>query len=241
MKGYIDLHCHWVAAVDDGAKTPGDSAQMLDGLRRVGFDTVIATPHMRSGLFDNTRADLERAYRRTCEALGSRSDLPAHGLSCEHHLDDVVYRRLLDGQAAPYPSGGAALIELPYDHFPLRCAERLFELCCRRLRPILAHPERYHPVHKDIHTLDPLLDGGTVLLLDVAALVGKYGRKAKRTAHRLLRAGYYYAACSDAHRPSDTEQVGAGIERLRAVAGEDEASFLLIEGPRSILDGRIKQ
>ncbi|MBW3551794.1 MAG: hypothetical protein KY442_13735, partial [Proteobacteria bacterium] len=42
--------------------------------------------------------------------------------------------------------------------------------------------------------VEPLLDGGALLLLDVAALAGKYGRQPKRSAFELLEAGFYYAA-----------------------------------------------
>ncbi|MBW2458768.1 MAG: protein tyrosine phosphatase, partial [Deltaproteobacteria bacterium] len=48
-EGFIDLHSHWVAGIDDGAKTAKDSLEMLTGLADVGFGTVVATPHMRTG------------------------------------------------------------------------------------------------------------------------------------------------------------------------------------------------
>jgi protein-tyrosine phosphatase len=240
MAGFIDLHCHWVAGIDDGARTEADSLAMLEALAEVGFTEVVATPHMRAGMFDNNRADLERAFERTVTALAGRAGLPKLALASEHHLDDVVFKQLIEGRGLPYPPGHAALIEFPDERFPVRAAERLFELRCKRIRPVLAHPERYRPVWKDIQSLDPLLDGGTVLLLDVAALVGKYGKQPKKCAEQLLDAGYYYAACSDAHRASDATEVAAGIERLHELMGRDEAQFLLQGGPRHILDGTVE-
>lgn len=238
--GYIDLHCHWVADVDDGARSVAESEAMLEALRDVGFAKVVATPHMRTGMFDNRRDDITAAYARTVAALDHRDDLPALGLASEHHLDDLVFTQLIAGEGLPYPGGHAALIEFPNERFPLAHAERLFELRVKRIRPVLAHPERYRPVWEDITVLDRLLDGGTVLLLDVAALVGKYGRAAKRCAHELLEAGYYYAACSDAHRPSDAREVDKGIARLEKVMGREEALFLLRDGPAQILAGAVE-
>ncbi len=239
-QGFIDLHCHWVAGVDDGAQTAQESLEMLTGLSDLGFATVVATPHMRTGMFDNSRADLERAYRQTLRELESCELLPHVQLSCEHHLDDLVFRALMAGRALPYPGGKAALIEFPYDHFPLEHTQRLFELRCKRIRPVLAHPERYRPAWKSIEILDPILDGGTVLLLDLGALVGAHGRAPKKCAHQLLEEGYYYAACSDAHRPKDVIAAARGIERLYQLMGDEEAEFLLVEGPRSILQGRVE-
>ncbi|MEM9876362.1 MAG: CpsB/CapC family capsule biosynthesis tyrosine phosphatase, partial [Myxococcota bacterium] len=131
-------------------------------------------------------------------------------------------------------------MEFPNRRFPVHYRQRFFELRMKKLRPVLAHPERYRPVWDDLAVLDPLLDGGTVLLLDVAALVGKYGRGAKRCAHELLEEGYYYAACSDAHRVSDVDEVAKGIDRLRTLVGDEETDFLLREGPERICSGRVQ-
>jgi protein-tyrosine phosphatase len=240
MSGFIDLHCHWVAGIDDGARTTADSVDMLKALADIGYAQVVATPHMRSGMFDNTKAGLEAAYRRTMDEVERHGDLPAGGLSSEHHLDDLVFAALMAGEGLPYPNGHAALIEFPDERFPLHCRDRMFELRVKKLRPVLAHPERYRPVWEDIEALDPLLDGGTLLLLDVAALDGKYGRQPKRAAIELLEAGYYYAACSDAHRARDAKTVGAGIKKLRKLMGDEEVDFLLREGPQRILDGRVE-
>ncbi len=241
MGPYLDLHSHWVADIDDGARTTEDSADLLKALRDIGFAKVVATPHMRAGLFENSREDIEQAYAATLRALEAHDDLPEVALAAEHHLDDVAFRRLVDGRGLLYPPAGrCALIEFPYDHFPLRCAERLFELRCKKIRPVLAHPERYRPVWKNIEVLDPLLDGGTLLLLDVAALDGKYGRSSKRTAIELLEAGYYFAACSDAHRIADVKAVGRGIKKLVKVMGAEEAEFMLQTGPRQVIEGQVQ-
>jgi protein-tyrosine phosphatase len=240
MSGFIDLHCHWVAGVDDGARTTSDSVAMLRALYDVGFTTVMATPHMRAGMFDNKREELEAAYVHTLTEVHKHEAMPEVGLSSEHHVDDIVFQDLIEGRGLPYPPGNAALVEFPNERFPVRCEQRLFELRCKSIRPVLAHPERYRPVWKGVEALDPLLDGGTVLLLDVAALVGKYGRQPRKCAEKLLEEGCYYAACSDAHRAEDAGPVAEGIERLYELVGVDEAEFLLIEGPRRILDGTVE-
>ena len=239
MKGWVDLHCHWIANIDDGARAPSAGVEMLRGLRAIGFDTVVATPHMRPGMFDNDRAALERAFDAMRAHLVA-PDLPAVHLASEHFLDDVVFKRLVDGEGLPYPALGAArkrgvLLELNPQAFPPRLAERMFDLGRAGLRPVLAHPERYQPVWKDDAVLDPLLEAGVVLLLDVCALVGKYGRASQRAAEKLLDDEAYEAACSDAHRPEDAEVSGEAVEVLAARVGAKEADRLLGSAPRRIL------
>ncbi len=244
MKGFVDLHCHWIAGIDDGARTVDASLAMLRGLKRAGFDTVMATPHMRPGMFDNDRAALVAAYDAMKPHLEGNGDLPTVHLASEHFFDDIVFSRLVSGEGLPYPDLGTlakrrarrgVLVELAPQAFPHRLHARFFDLAKVGLRPVLAHPERYQPVWKDDRCLDALLDAGAVLLLDVCALAGKYGRSAQNAAEKLLDDEAYEAACSDAHRPEDAEIVEESIERLEQRVGTDEADRLLRRAPAAIL------
>jgi protein-tyrosine phosphatase len=236
VRGFDDLHCHWIAGIDDGARTPADGVAMLRGLHAAGFSTVVATPHMRPGMFDNDRAALEAAYHAMRPHLGG-AGLPEVHLASEHFLDDVVFDRLRKGNGLPYPGGKAVLVELAPQGLPPNLGARFVDLKRKGLRVVLAHPERYQPVWQDDRCLDPLLDAGAHLLLDVCAIVGKYGRTPQRAAEKLLGEEAYEAACSDAHRPEDAEVVARAIDRLESLVGKDEANRLLAVGPRAILEG----
>lgn len=237
MRGFVDLHCHWIAAIDDGVRTPADGIALLRGLHDVGFSTVIATPHMRPGMFDNDKASLEAAFAAMQPDLAKAgAGLPVVHLSSEHFFDDVVFRRLTSGEGCPYPGGRAALVEFPPQAFPARVAHRFFDLKRHNLTPVLAHPERYEPVWKNDDCLEPLLDAGAHLLLDVCALVGKYGRASQRAAEKLLEEEAYEAACSDAHKPADVDVVIKAFARLEELVGAKEMNRLLAEGPRGILE-----
>ncbi len=244
MRGFIDLHCQFLPAIDDGAKTPADGIRMLEGLKRAGFSLVCATPHMRPGMFENTRPMLEAAYesmRPHIEAAGD--SVPRTVLASEHYFEDTVFERLLGGEGLPYPvieptrapRRRGVLVEFNPMGFPLRMTDRISDLARKGLFPVIAHPERYQPVWKDDHCLDPFLEAGARLLLDVCAVIGKYGRAAERAATTLLEEGAYEAACSDAHRPEDCEATAQAIVRLESLVGKAEAERLLSAGPRAIL------
>jgi protein-tyrosine phosphatase len=235
VRGFVDLHCHWVAGIDDGARTPEEGLIMLRRLHEAGFSEVVATPHMRPGMFDNDRASIECAFAAMKPTLSAGGALPIVHLASEHFFDDVVFGRLLRGEALPY-AGKAVLVEFG-KAFPARAQHRFFDLRRAGLVPVLAHPERYESVWRDDACLDPLLDAGAHLLLDVCALVGKYGRAPQRAAEKLLEEDAYEAACSDAHKPGDVDGVVRAIERLGSLVGAAETQRLLADGPRSILRG----
>jgi protein-tyrosine phosphatase len=233
--------------IDDGARTADEGIEMLQRLAEIGFGHVVATPHMRPGMFDNLDRDLSKAYLQTLGTLEGQANLPATSLGSEHFFDSEVIGRIRSGQGLPYREmfspdegarrGGAILIEFA-DLSPLSVIERqLFELQTEGYIPVIAHPERYRTCWKSPETVQRLVDLGSVALLDIAALVGKYGRRSKAAAWELLEMGTYDAACTDSHRPSDVELADQGIGELRGKYGDEEVEFLFRHGPRALLEG----
>lgn len=239
MGTYVDLHCHWIAGIDDGARTPDEGIQMLKALKSIGFGDVVATPHMRPGMFDNERAALIGAFERMQPLLAEHADLPSVGLSSEHYFDATVFDRILADQALPYPGQRAILLEFYPQAFPLHIEHRLYDIRRRQLLPVIAHPERYQSIWKRPQLLEQLVDLGAAALLDTAALDGKYGRQPQRCARELLERGLYHAACSDAHRPADVAPVAAGMAWIKKKYGQEELDFLFDKGPRAILAGQL--
>jgi len=238
--GRCDLHCHYLPGVDDGVRSAEEGRALCQGLRALGYTTVIATPHMRPGMFDNDKARLTAAFEAFSGEQAEQSDMPELGLSAEHFFDDVFLARLPRGEALPYPGGHAALVEFAPERFPLGLAEQLFRMQVRGVRPVIAHPERYMPVWKDAEVLLQLVSRGALALLDVMALVGKYGRRPQRVAEQLLGDAAYFAACTDSHSPDDLPLVERGVRRLAQLVGQDEAELLLAEHPRQILAGTVR-
>ena len=239
LSGLCDLHCHYVPRVDDGVQSVEDGLALCRRLAQLGYSTVVATPHMRPGMFDNDKPLLMAAFAEFQSACAGEAGLPELGLAAEHFLDEVFMRRLAADETLPYPGGHAVLVEFAPDRFPLRLDECLFRMQVRGLRPVIAHPERYAPLWQEDEPLAHLVERGALPLLDTMSLVGKYGRKPRLAAERLLEAGLYYAACSDTHKPEDVESLGEAIARLVALRGEPDAALLLSEHPRRILAGTV--
>ncbi len=237
MMNFVDLHCHYLPGIDDGVSSFDDGIALLRELHAVGFDTVIATPHIRTAMFDNRRPELQAAFAEFAQRAEPRGGLPELGLAAEHFFDDVFWGLFEEGRALPYDGDKAMLVELPQRQIPLRLEHYFFQMRVRGVLPVLAHPERYRPFFKRSDELDALVSVGAAPLLDLMALIGKYGRAPRKAAQRMLAEGLYVAACSDAHRPADASKVAKAIGILRKRVGDDEAERLLSTNPRRILAG----
>lgn len=238
-RGFVDLHCHWIPGIDDGARSEQEALDMLRELGALGFELVVATPHMRPGLFDNTREDLEAAFHAIEPAVVRAAGLPRVALSSEHYFDELIYRRLLAGTALPYPGERAALIELNSAEPPPSFELRLADLTRSKLTVVLAHPERCSYFKDAPSRLERLVAAGVGALLDANALCGAYGRTAQRCAEALLDRGLYHAACSDAHRPEDAARLASAMALIEERYGPDEVEFLFRSGPLTLLEGRL--
>ncbi len=235
--GFVDLHCHYLPGIDDGVDSLEDGLALCAGLKKLGFTKVTATPHIRTAMFENDMAGIQQAYSDFQGAADKRDDLPELALGAEHFFDDKIWELFQTGRAVHYQNGACALIELPRRRFPANLEKAFFQLGLKGIKPVLAHPERYHPLFRRSDDLDALVNAGALPLLDVMSLIGKYGRRPKKAAERILLDGDYYAACTDSHRASDVEDVAKAIERLIELVGEGYAKTLFSSRPERILAG----
>ena len=86
-----DLHTHILPGMDDGAKTPEESLQMLRMERDQGVDTVVLTPHFyrdreRPEWFLARRRASAEALRQEAEALRGPA---AEYQSLKEHVADI--------------------------------------------------------------------------------------------------------------------------------------------------------
>jgi protein-tyrosine phosphatase len=239
LPDYIDLHLHCLAGVDDGVRTIEEGLELCRGLHRLGFGKVIATPHIRTAMFDNRRPNLEEAFQQLREAASAESAFPELGLAAEHFWDDLFWKLFQEGESLFYPGEKAVLIEFPLEQIPLGIEGALFRMVVKGVRPVLAHPERYFPLARNSRLLEPLVKVGALALLDITALVGNYGRACQRAAERMLEEGLYYGASTDLHSPKDLERIDKSIARLKSLVGQSNVDDLLSAHPLNILEGRV--
>ncbi len=240
MPHYVDLHAHYLPALDDGATDREMSLQMLRAIASLGFSDLFATPHQRAGMFMPARPAIDGAFQ-TAQADATAAGLTAKlGLGAENFWDDVLIRRTREKAVPSYDGGPAFLFEIPTQLLPPNLENELFQLRVSGQLPVMAHPERYAPIQRDI-SLAEKLGRHAALMVDLGALDGAHGRAEMKTAQRLVLEGLATAAASDIHRPADQTSVAAGMAWIRKKLGTAALDRMLEENPRRLLGGDLPE
>jgi protein-tyrosine phosphatase len=122
------------------------------------------------------------------------------------------------------------------NQLPTGLFERIFELRCKGILPVLAHPERYSPLWKAPDTVEKLASD-CAMVVDLGALSGHHGRKQAKYARKMVLSGIAHAAASDLHSPDDLRGAAEGIAWIHKKAGADAVQRLLATNPAKILEG----
>jgi protein-tyrosine phosphatase len=238
MEHYVDLHAHFLPGLDDGAPSLEIGCQMMGALGALGFGTLHATPHQRSGMFLPSREAIDSTFASVRAEAQAQFPALALGLAAENFWDEVLHERLQRGGLPAYPGGKAFLFEVNPQLMPPRLENTLFELRIGGRLPVMAHPERYVAVQQDLERAEAI-GRSAALLVDLGALDGAHGRDAMKAARRLVESGLAHAAASDVHTAEDQRPVAAGMAWIRKRLGPAALTRLLAEGPRAILAGEL--
>lgn len=196
VSGFVDIHCHLIAGIDDGPKDDQQTRALLEGARATGVAAIVATPHCSSRYSLDT-ADRD-ARLATAEALVNGAPLLFAG--CELELTEERLRQFFEDPRRYTLNGSRyVLVELPHAAGGgiLARAAKLFGEW--DLRPILAHPERYPFLPPDSPALDAWIAHGGLLQATAASFTGRMGRRAMSAAHQLLSCNLLHFVASDAH------------------------------------------
>ncbi|MBK7945354.1 MAG: capsular biosynthesis protein [Flavobacteriales bacterium] len=207
-----DVHSHFIPGIDDGSQNLEQSMEMLRAMHELGYRKVITTPHSMADGYRNSPAiilgGLEK-LRREVEAQGLSIEVDA---AAEYYLDHDLERKVLDGEVLTF-GDRLLLFELPFLSEPSILLTLVFQMQTQGYKPVLAHPERYSFWYNDFSKYERLKDRGVLFQLNLIALSGAYGPKAKEIAERLIDAGAYELIGSDCHNMNHVEAIRNTLTR----------------------------
>lgn len=247
----IDVHCHILPDLDDGAAAMEEAVAMARKFHEQGYEGVIATPHVMANTnFDCKTETINAGVRALSEALKEEEIPLTIYPGAEYYLD----RKLPEMARFHYPLSTLAdshyiLIELPMMFWPpyldysiwpdANDPPELYRLL-PYLRPVIAHPERNHKVIKDYRCLHKLKNSGYFFQVNLESIVGLSGKRIVKLMKKMAKEGLIDLVGTDGHRSEGLDKIFPDWRRkVEKVLGESGMELIMEENPRRVINNEM--
>lgn len=232
----IDLHCHLLPSIDDGSKDLETSLAMARMAVADGITITACTPHILPGVYNNHGPDIRSAVERLRKAL-TEAGIPLQLITgSDAHIGPDLVQRLRNGTALTLNDTRYFLFEPPHHVIPPRLEDHVFGLQTAGFVPILTHPERLSWVDGHYDLVNRLVYSGVLMQITAGSLLGRFGRRPRYWAERMLDDRICHLLATDAH---NTEQRVPRLSEARDLVarklGEVEATNMVLNRPHAII------
>jgi protein-tyrosine phosphatase len=232
----VDLHCHILPGLDDGAKTIEDSLAMAEDAISDGITHVVATPHANSNyVFEFSRVRATR--KELSERLEGRLTLAT---GCDFHLSPENLKAIRI-ESAPFciNQKDYLLVELNDFSIPPSMDQALHELQLAGLHPIITHPERNGLLRAQPERLRKWVELGCYAQVTAGSLTGVFGPGSQQDAWTWIGSGLIHFISTDAHNTARRPlKLKFAYDAIAEQFDEDRARALLLENPLAAFEGR---
>ena len=242
MVDFVDLHCHLLFRVDDGAQDEDAMKKMIDIAYFDGIRHICFTPHFKIFEFEDEEqmhfhmGRLDRRFKVACDYVNEKyPDLKLYlGNEIMYHAD--ISDSLFNNRCHFLGNSSYALIEFPPDCTGFEIENTIIKLLRKGIRPVIAHIERYSAFIKDPSLAKSLRESGAVLQVNARSV----------TRFKLGRIASFLKSCfkkklvdivaTDAHNDSSLPpQLSNAYEVISKKYGQEYANDVFCRKPLSIL------
>lgn len=233
----IDMHCHILPGIDDGARDEGSMERMLRIAGTEGIEAIVATPHYMLGQDEKELEAIKIKYDLARKAWKKRGLQKELYLGNELLWEDGIVEALDSGKALTMNGTSYVLVEFLPD-----AGEMYIENAIRRLQyagylPIIAHVERYERLQNQ-KVLRKLVDMGVYLQVNVSTVLGKHGFFLKHRVLRWMQEGLVHFVGSDAHNSKTRRpEMKECAQYLNKKLGVTKTCQILEKNPMRMLEG----
>lgn len=211
----IDLHCHILPGIDDGAKTLDDSLALIAAEQKQNVTSIVFTPHFN--IEKTSVEDFCRARNRSMNILTSSQRFTEFGMSVKTGAEVYFSMRLMsiDLDTLCFDGTEYILIELPVTERPYGLTHTLTDIINRGYTPVLAHVERYPYFTSNPVMLYDLIMKGCLAQVNSSSISEK--SNISLLALKYIKWELVHIVCSDCHsinhRPPNMKRAFSIIEK----------------------------
>ena len=230
---FFDLHCHLLPKLDEGAATLEEAVKMLQIASQDGIAGVVATPHILTGLYNNTKEIINRAISELTKVV---NHVPIY-TGAEIRIDRDLAARVANDELPLINNKRFMLLELPAYVIPpiLQLENIVKSLKENQITPIFAHPERNLPIMRDLSIMEKLMRCGAHFQVTSTSLCDPDLRE---LALKMIKKGYVHVVATDAHDTLKRPPIlSVAYEIISRKVDKDAANRLFMHNPLKIIQG----
>jgi len=232
----IDIHCHPLWGVDDGAQSFEISVAMCKMAAADGITHLVATPHCNY-MYE---FDPELNQAKLVQLQAAVGEVPRLLLGCDFYLSYDNLRQLID-QRRPFTINQSDYVLVEFgDQFTADQVDHVFyEMQCADLVPIVTHPERHPVFQRRPELLYRWATRGCLVQVTAKSYTGGFGRRARHFAELWLEENLIHFFASDAHDVKHRPPIlSACYQKVKNARGQEIADLLLQRNPEAVIQGR---
>ena len=233
----LDLHCHMLPGIDDGATDLAMALEMARMAHADGIRTVACTPHIYPGMYENDAAGIRDAIARLQCSL-DEAGIGLHLVEgADVHLDPGLVDGIRNDRVPTLAGSRYLLLEPPHHVEPPRFEESVFNLMAAGYVPVITHPERLSWIEHDYDVFRRLAERGAFMQVTAGSVTGRFGKRPRYWAEKFLGEGITHLLATDAHHPRRRPPLLAEArDAAVALVGAEEATHLVETRPRGMLE-----
>lgn len=221
----IDMHNHILYGIDDGCKTIEESIETIKKMKKIGFNTIVLTPHYieDSSFKANNNLKLQKLEILKEELLKNNIDVNLF-LGNEIFINESINELIINKEIRSINNTRYILIELPFNNQILNLDDYLYELKLKGYKIIIAHPERYTYFKDNYEEARKLYDSGVLFQVNYGSIIGQYGSSSLKLVKKLLKDDMVDFISTDIHKPSSSlfDKFDDIKHKIIKIIGEDK-------------------
>lgn len=230
----IDVHTHILPSIDDGARNINQTIDMIDEAYEAGFTDIITTSHYIEETYDIDKGDREVLIDNIKPLI--KQKIKIHN-GAEAYISPDIVELYKNGTIPTLAQSRYVLFELPMNSEVIYTRSIVKEFTDCGYIPILAHPERYSNVKKNVDNAFEYIKMGALLQCNYGSFIGKYGAEAQEAVIKLLKRNQISFLGTDTHRPNSIYvQVKKAIEVIKKHSSCEVVDKLTTTNPQKILE-----
>ena len=196
---YVDLHCHILPGVDDGAQDIITSRRMLEMAKADGIGQIVVTPHYKAHKHNESKEKIVQLVQEAQEWLDAQGYAlklyTGNEVKYFHEMTNLLKEHKLCTLADSF----YVLVEFtPKDDYSY-IRHGVKEILAAGFYPVVAHIERYEVLSSHEEHIEELVDMGAYMQVNAASIEGKFGIITKHKVIKWIKNGLVHFVASDAH------------------------------------------